>query len=136
MQLCSVQSAVMATQLRAPQARRTTIFGWMKAGTVLDFCIHVRDTTDLFYSGAATRNSDGLVHAALANVVGGVAIGFEDVMGGGDRDFDDVRFMVDNASVVSVPDSTNPMAALGIGFMAVALARCFTSWRAIVVRSA
>ena len=47
---------------------------------------------DVFHSGAASLNSDGLGHAVSGLVDGDLLIGFEDIAGGGDRDFEDVVF--------------------------------------------
>lgn len=67
--------------------------GSFPAGVELIFSCYVRNTGQTFFTGPASRNPDGILHAAL-NVIGaGVAnVGFEDLFGGGDRDYDDNNF--------------------------------------------
>ncbi|WP_437870747.1 hypothetical protein [Sorangium sp. So ce363] len=72
--------------------------GAFPSGSELIFFIEVTDTGDVFYSGPGSRNPDGLVHAfvkALSTPIGDeFYIGFEDLFGGGDGDFDDIQFIV------------------------------------------
>lgn len=51
----------------------------------------------VFHSFSADMNSDGLQHALSGVDVGGeaITIGFEDLTGGGDRDYEDVVFRVE-----------------------------------------
>ncbi|OZH53430.1 hypothetical protein AFK68_17700 [Hydrocoleum sp. CS-953] len=47
-----------------------------------------------YYTGDASRNPDGIPHAKVSYLSPGVArVGFEDIFGGGDWDFDDHTFM-------------------------------------------
>lgn len=63
------------------------------AGTELIFGIFVRNTGDTFYMGPGSRNPDGLAHAAVDALSPTEAIvGFEDILGGGDLDYDDNVF--------------------------------------------
>jgi hypothetical protein len=74
--------------------------GSFTAGTELVFVLVVQDTGDAFYTGAASRNLDGLTHA-VGDVSGDLAlVGFEDVFGGGDRDYNDLVFAFTNVNVV------------------------------------
>ncbi len=67
--------------------------GSFTAGVELVFGIYVRDTGDTFRMGPASRNPDGIEHAGVDNTAPGVAIvGFEDLLGGGDLDYDDNVF--------------------------------------------
>lgn len=90
----------------APESRRlatgystpvgTTVeLGPYPVGTELIFATVVRDTGDRFESGPASRNSDREVHAATT-YLGDCSwkLGFEDLEGGGDRDYDDIQMMV------------------------------------------
>ena len=71
----------------------TVNLGSFPAGTELIFGIYVRDTGDTFLMGPATRNADGLAHAGVDFQGPGLAIvGFEDLLGGGDLDYDDNVF--------------------------------------------
>jgi len=55
------------------------------------FKLDVRETGETFYSGPTERNSDGVAHASVMQLADGtLLIGFEDLTGGGDNDFNDV----------------------------------------------
>lgn len=74
---------------------RTVDLGRFAPGTELIFYIHVRDTGLNFFTGPGSRNQDGLAHARIVCLGGGVAnVFFEDYLGGGDRDYDDAVFQV------------------------------------------
>jgi hypothetical protein len=51
----------------------------------------------VFHSFAETMNSDGMQHSLSGVEVGGkaISVGFEDLTGGGDRDYEDVVFRVE-----------------------------------------
>ncbi len=67
--------------------------GSFPAGTELIFRIYVREEESSFYTGPGSRNPDGLPHAAVESEGPGLAIvGFEDLYGGGDLDYDDNVF--------------------------------------------
>ncbi len=67
-------------------------------GDELVFGIYVQNTNRTFRMGPGTRNPDGIVHAAVTpSGAGSYVVGFEDLFGGGDQDFDDVRFRVTGA---------------------------------------
>jgi hypothetical protein len=75
--------------------------GTFAAGTVLRFRLDVLGLNQSFFSGPAFRNPDNMVHVAAgtwqADAVipfDGIYIGFEDLMGGGDMDFDDNSFVI------------------------------------------
>jgi PEP-CTERM motif len=62
-------------------------------GDELIFGIYVLNTGDTFKLGPAGRNADGVMHGAIDNLGGGLLrVGFEDLFGGGDRDYDDNVF--------------------------------------------
>lgn len=62
-------------------------------GDELVFGIYVTNTGNTFKLGPAGRNADNLIHGAIDNLGGGVfRVGFEDILGGGDRDYDDNVF--------------------------------------------
>ncbi len=87
--------------------------GSFPAGVELIFTIFVRNTGNTFSMGPAVRNPDGIVHAGVDNTAPGVAIvGFEDLLGGGDLDYDDnvFRFTGGIAPLPCPPDSTVPTA--------------------------
>ena len=78
--------------------------GSFAAGTELVFKLVVQQTGDIFYTGAGSRNADGIVHALVESVAGQVLVGFEDLFGGGDLDYDDLVFAFTN---VIVTDDTS-----------------------------
>lgn len=70
-----------------------TIFGWYKAGTELTFKLDVHNTGDTF-------------------------MGFEDLLGGGDMDFNDNMAMFSNVIMMPVPEpSSIAMLLAGLGLL-------------------
>lgn len=106
-------------------AGTTFDLGNFTAGTELIFAIYVLNTGDTFYSGNASRNADGLAHAAVdVDFAPNAAyVGFEDLYGGGDWDFDDVKFSFTNVGV-KVPEP-GPLALLLGGLLGLGAARRF-----------
>lgn len=89
--------------------------GTFATGTELIFSIYVRDTGRTFYTGDASRNPDGLAHANVTYLGNGVtSVEFEDIFGGGDQDYNDVRFTF--TGIVPTPGS---LAVLGFGAMGI-----------------
>lgn len=69
--------------------------GSFPAGTELVFSMFVRYTQNTFMMGAGSANPDGIPHAEVTCFGDGTAkIGFEDQMGGGDRNYADLIFAV------------------------------------------
>jgi len=67
--------------------------GPFPAGRELVFGITVLNGGPTFFTGPASRNPDGVAHADIMETrVRTVLVGFEDHVGGGDRDYDDVAF--------------------------------------------
>ena len=79
--------------------------GSFAAGTELVFKLLVQQTGDAFYTGDTSRNLDGQVHAVMESLTGQVLVGFEDLHGGGDRDYNDLVFAFVN--VMAASDSTD-----------------------------
>ena len=61
-------------------------------GDELQFGLHVLNTNQNFLIGPGTRNIDGLDHAYVRQGRSNVFVAFEDLLGGGDRDYNDVVF--------------------------------------------
>lgn len=84
--------------------------GEFSAGTELIFRLVVHDTGDVFFSGDSPRNPDGLAHAwAITTLRDGMfftTAGFEDLLGGGDKDYDDFVFSLSN--VIDPPADLAP----------------------------
>jgi hypothetical protein len=87
------------------------ILGSVNAGDILTFQLNVLSTGDTWYSDK-TPNSDGLQHTFSAPFAGDLAngipagtyVGFEDLYGGGDFDYDDEAFIFTNISISPVPE--------------------------------
>ncbi len=89
----------------------TMSLGSFAAGTELIFQIYVTNTGYSFYSGPAWRNPDNLAHAVVDDAYSPTEtyVGFEDLYGGGDQDYDDLMFSFTNVKGTNepppVPDS-------------------------------
>jgi hypothetical protein len=69
--------------------------GTFPAGTELVFRLDVLNTGYSYYTGAAERNPDSEIHVRIDSTESGAhRFGFEDLYGGGDRDYDDCVFEV------------------------------------------
>jgi hypothetical protein len=92
---------------------RTVVqLGTFPAGTELVFGI--RSGQGEFRMGPGTRNPDGIVHATVNFLEDGRAIvGFEDLYGGGDRDYDDNRFEFRGGIAPEPPVDEAPVADAG-----------------------
>ena len=92
--------------------------GALPKGQELKFGIFVRNTGKTYYMGPASRNADGIAHANVTPVSDGLAtVGFEDLNGGGDRDYDDsvFRFHGDLASHTIVNPEPASLFLMGLG---------------------
>lgn len=82
------------------------------------------------FSDPALNVLDGNFEHALASpfaggpfgIPAGTFVGFEDILGGGDLDFDDHQFVFTNTRV-SVPDSGSTLALAGLGLAGLGLVR-------------
>lgn len=83
--------------------------GPMAAGTRIDFAI-VNGVGQEFRTGGAAANADGFAHTQTSAAAGGGRlIGFEDLHGGGDRDFNDAVLQVREQAVASpAPAAVKP----------------------------
>jgi hypothetical protein len=89
----------------------TTVYlGDFAAGTELEFGLN-NQQGNIWYTGSGSRNTDGLAHALVdGSTPGIVSVGFEDLNGGGDKDYNDLEFTVRNATV---PDTAGTLLLLG-----------------------
>lgn len=109
------QTAVSGTQYS---------LGTFEAGTLLSFSMFVNNTNTTFFNGAAALNSDNTIHAAYGNLIGNtITVGFEDILFGGDKDYNDLVFSLNNVyaaptqvTPVSEPE-TYAMLVMGLGLM-------------------
>ena len=92
-------------------AGQTFSLGSFKAGAELAFNIFVNTTGETFYSGLASNNRDNMIHTAFElNPDNTVTMGFEDLIYGGDKDYDDIVFkltnvQMSNAAVAAIPEA-------------------------------
>ncbi len=76
-------------------AGRIVRIGVVPAGVELVFGIYVRETQKTYTMGPGATNPDGLPHAEVTCFGGGRSnVGFEDQLGGGDRDYNDLMCTV------------------------------------------
>jgi hypothetical protein len=95
----------------------TVSLGSFAAGTVLDFQLQVVNNGNVWHSGSASLNSDGVAHANVIynwNGTGRTYVGWEDMSGGGDRDYNDHMFSFTNIAAVPEPE-TYAMMLAGFG---------------------
>ena len=101
--------------------------GTFASGTELVFAIRVNTTGNLFFMGGASRNGDNRAHGAVDNGLppqfpdygapipaGFTGVGFEDIFGGGDNDFDDLGFAFNAVRTTQAPEPAS-LALLALG---------------------
>lgn len=92
--------------------------GNFASGTLLDVALHVLTTGQVFHTGPGNLNIDSLVHAVVSQVDGRTFVSFEDMVGGGDKDYNDHRFSFTNVAVTAVPEpSTVALMLAGVGVL-------------------
>ena len=96
----------MATDLMITnrQVGSTMVLRGLSAGELV-LGIRVQETGDVFRTGPASRNPDGLIHAQIS----GPTVSFEDDSGGGDEDFNDAVLLVTQASCGGSPPPPPPL---------------------------
>ncbi|GJL66148.1 MAG: hypothetical protein NPIRA05_11190 [Nitrospirales bacterium] len=74
--------------------------GNFTAGTQLQFRLEVHNTGQTFYTGNGANNADGLAHAIVNDSFGQgeTLVSFEDLLGGGDKDYNDLIFSFSNTN--------------------------------------
>jgi hypothetical protein len=79
--------------------------GSFAAGTELVFRLHVTFSGYDYFTGPGSRNPDGIAHAVVATgyVQNMSSVGFEDLYGGGDKDYNDLMFAFTNTAPNVVP---------------------------------
>ncbi len=106
----------------------------VNAGDSLIFYIDVLTTGERFFS-RRIDNPDGITHIYSAPYAGGligpggtipagIYVGFEDILGGGDLDYDDLRFVFTNVGGGVIPEpATWAMLIAGFGLVGFAARR-------------
>jgi hypothetical protein len=106
---------VLFSTLTTPAGSTFNLGGFLP-GTELVFRLLVRDTGHAFFTGTGQRNPDGIAHAmvdAAAGRTDGALVGFEDVFGGGDGDYNDLVFSFSSVGVADIdPAAVDEPAAL------------------------
>lgn len=120
------ESSIGVLNNQTSHAGDFVILGYAHAGDILTFQLNVLNTGDTWYSDKSL-NVDGINHAyatsfpgyAAHDVPPGTYVGFEDLYGGGDRDYDDETFVFTNVSVSPIPEpETYAMLLTGLGLLA------------------
>ena len=95
-------------------------------GDELIFGIFVTNTGNTFQMGPASRNADNVLHATVDysdNPSGDVALlSFEDLFGGGDKDFNDANFQISGGVGIAPPRIPEPASAILLIFGATVIA--------------
>lgn len=89
--------------------------GNFQAGERLDFSLLVQDTGHTFSLDGA--NPDGLEHALLQGMGNDTLVGFEDMFGGGDRDYNDLMYLFSNTEVVQSTPEAGTFILMGTGLV-------------------
>lgn len=103
---------VMIFDKSSPLDSDMILLGSFDAGTELVFRLFVTNTDESFYSGDPSRNPDGLAHALAITTFDELTntyvttVGFEDLLGGGDEDYNDFEFLLTN--VIDPPSLPAP----------------------------
>lgn len=117
--LQGVPDSILNNQTAKPGAQYS--LGSFQAGAELAFTMFVKTTGFAYYTGDASRNPDSFIHAAYDLTSNqSLNIGFEDIFGGGDKDYDDLVFSLTNVSVgpsVSPVPEPQIVALLAAGLM-------------------
>lgn len=105
--------SILNNQTATPGAQYS--LGNFLAGTELSFTMFVKNTGFAYYTGSASLNPDSFMHAAYDVTSGqSLNIGFEDLFGGGDRDYDDLVFSLNNVRVGSLVTAVPEPEAYGM----------------------
>lgn len=101
--------------------------GTFAANTLLTFKMTVTNTGFSFFTGDASSNPDSFAHAVYASAASRpLIVGFEDLFGGGDRDYNDLVFSLTNVYAATGPTPVpepESYAMLAAGLLLIRLAK-------------
>jgi hypothetical protein len=113
---------LFTNQTAIPGSERQ-VLGTYAAGQEIVFGIYVYDQGRgqyyTYYSGGASNNPDGVNHVQLWQVADGrytMRVGFEDLYGGGDKDYNDLMFEVSGVTHMVTPEPVT-IVLLGSGLV-------------------
>lgn len=123
--LQGTSDSILNNQTASPGAQYS--LGTFLAGAELSFTMFVKNTGFAYYTGSASLNPDSLIHAAYDVTSGqSLNIGFEDLFNGGDKDYDDLVFSLNNVRVgtlVTAVPEPETFSMLAAGLLLIGLAK-------------
>ena len=119
----TVDAQYLFTNHTAVAGSERQVLGGFTAGQEIVFGIYVYDQARgryyTYYSGGAGNNPDGVKHVQLWKIEDGkyaLRVGFEDLYGGGDKDYNDLIFEVSGVTNTVTPEPIT-IALLGSGLV-------------------
>jgi hypothetical protein len=131
-----VESGAWGLNNHGSTAGQSLVLGDVNTGDMIQFNLFVTNTNDTL-SSDASRNADHFNHVYATSFVGdgsipaGTFVGFEDLAGGGDEDYNDIEFVFTNTAAAPVqaapalPEVPEPasISLFGLGMAALAMRR-------------
>lgn len=123
--LVGQDNRILNNQTAVPNT--TLSLGTFAANTLLTFKMTVSNTGFSFFTGDASSNPDSFMHAVYVSDAGKpLVVGFEDIFGGGDRDYNDLVFSLTNVYAAAGPSPVpepESYAMLAAGLLLIRLAK-------------
>lgn len=123
--LVGQDSLILNNQTAVPNITQINL-GSFAANTLLTFKMTVNNGLS-FFTGDASSNPDSFIHAAYDNKAGKpLIVGFEDLYGGGDQDYNDLVFSLTNVYTAAGPSPVpepESLAMLAAGLLLIRLTK-------------